>query len=188
MAIKQWKLDKWLKRAILQKDAEDARRSLVAGANANHAIVEGEISSTPLIQAVTKHPDLVDLLLEFGANVRGIDHMRATALHFAQDHQVVAKLLAAGADPNARSTDGSNPLHACSSIETAQLLIDAGTDPMALNEMGELPWQSIARSLEGIGVSHLSHLHIVKSCHAAIETLRALAEHGSLEGATVLCR
>ncbi len=84
MAVKQWKLDTWLKRSILERDVEDARKSLAAGADPNHAMVEGEIRSLPLIQAATKHADLLEVLLQYGADMRGTDWQGSTALHFAK--------------------------------------------------------------------------------------------------------
>lgn len=184
MAVKQWKLDKWLKRAILESDIDDARKSLIAGADPNHVMVEGEVRSTPLIQAATKHADLVGLLLEYGADVRGTDRLEATALHFAKDPETIAKLLAAGADPNAKASEGDTPLHVCTMLEKAQLLIDAGADPTALNERGMLPWQNLEEILEAIEIPGMSDSLAVRSCRNAIDALRALAENESLDEAT----
>lgn len=184
MAVKQWKLDTWLKRSILEGDVEDARKSLAAGADPNHAMVEGEIRSLPLIQAATKHADLVEVLLEYGADVSARDRLGATALHFANNPDIIIKLLAAGADPKAKSNDGGTALHACTSVENVQLLIDAGADPTALNAQGKLPWQSVDRALRSIDTSGASESPIVQSCQAAIDTLRSLAEHERLHDTT----
>lgn len=100
MVVKEWKLDKWLKRSILETDVEDARKSLVAGACPDHVMVAREVRSIPLIQAAAKHPDLVGLLLEYGADVHGTDRLGTTALHFAKDPGTIVKLLTAGADPD----------------------------------------------------------------------------------------
>lgn len=184
MAVKQWKLDKWLRRSILEWDVEDARRCLAAGADPNHTIEEGEARSTPLTQAAGKHADLVGLLLEYGADVHGTDWEGWTALHFAKDSDIVIKLLAAGADPNAKANNGCTPLHVCASVEQLKLLIDAGADPTALNAQGKLPWQSVDRALRSIDTSGASQSPIVQSCQAAIDTLRSLAEHERLHDTT----
>lgn len=184
MAIKQWKLDTWLKRSILETDFDGARDSLIAGADPNHTMVEGEARSTPLIQAAGKHADLVGLLLEYGADVRGTDWQGSTALHFAKNPDVFIKLLAAGADPNAKANDGSSPLHACTSLEKVQLLIDAGANPTVLNNLGELPWQAMEALLRSIDTSTASRNSAVQSCQAAIDTLRSLAEHERLHDTT----
>ena len=122
MAIKQWKLDIWLKRSILERDVEDARKSFAAGADPNHAMVEGEIRSLPLIQASTRHAGLVEVLLEYGADVSARDRLGATALHFANNPDIIIKLLAAGADPNGKANDGSTPSHASTSMKKDQQL------------------------------------------------------------------
>lgn len=184
MAVKQWKLDTWLKRSILERDVEDARKSLAAGADPNHAMVEGEIRTLPLIQAATKHADLVEVLLEYGADVSAKDRLGATALHFANNPDIIIKLLAAGADPKAKSNDGSTALHACTSVENVQLLIDAGADPTALNAQGKLPWQAIEALLGRIDTSAVSLNSRVQSCEAAINMLRSLAQNESLHDAT----
>lgn len=184
MAVKQWKLDTWLKRSILERDVEDARKSLAAGADPNHSMVEGEIRSLPLIQAATKHADLVEVLLEYGADVSARDWLGATALHFANDPDIIIKLLAAGADPKAKSNDGSTALHASTSVKKVQLLIDAGADPMALNAKGELPWQAIEALLGRMDTSAVSLSPPVQSCQAAINMLRSLAQNESLHDAT----
>ncbi len=62
MVVKEWKLDRWLKRSILETDVEDARKSLVPGAYPDHGMVEREVRYIPLTQAAAKHPDLVGLL------------------------------------------------------------------------------------------------------------------------------
>lgn len=184
MAVKQWKLDTWLKRSILERDVEDARKSLAAGADPNHAMVEGEIRTLPLIQAATKHADLVEVLLEYGADVSAKDRLGATALHFANNPDIIIKLLAAGADPKAKSNDGSTALHACTSVENVQLLIDAGADPTALNAQGKLPWQAIEALLGRIDTSAVSLNSRVQSCEAAINMLRSLADNESLHDTT----
>ena len=68
MAVKQWKLDKWLKRAVLEGDVVDARRALIAGGNCNQSVEVNGVNSTLLIQAAYKHIDLTRLLLDHGAD------------------------------------------------------------------------------------------------------------------------
>lgn len=184
MAIKQWKLDTWLKRSILETDVDGARDSLIAGTDPNHTMVEGEARSTPLIQAAGKHADLVGLLLEYGADVCGTDWQGSTALHFAKNHDVFIKLLAAGAHPNAKANDGSTPLHACTSLEKVQLLIDAGANPTVLNNLGELPRQAMEALLSSFDTSTVSQNPAVQSCQAAVNKLRSLAEHERLHDTT----
>ncbi len=56
----------------------------------------------------------------------------------------VAALLDAGADPNARSGDGSTPLHVVAARtenpKVITALLDAGADPNALDFADNIPW------------------------------------------------
>ena len=83
MAVKQWKLDTWLKRAVLEDDIDDARRALDAGGNCNQSVEVNGVNSTLLIQAVFKHIALMQLLLDHGADVNWIGHDRKTACDVA---------------------------------------------------------------------------------------------------------
>ncbi len=84
------------------------------------------------------------LLLERGAEVDALGRgwMTGTALHSAASGRnagVVALLLGAGADPNARQAGGWTALHGAAhngDVRTAGLLLDAGADPTARNDEG----------------------------------------------------
>jgi ankyrin repeat protein len=55
------------------------------------------------------------------------------------DVQEVARLLAAGADPNVKDPDGDAPLHIAAEqcrVEVAELLLKHGADPNARDEHG----------------------------------------------------
>ena len=71
----------------------------------------------------------------------GVDD--GTALHSAASGRhadVIALLLGAGADPNARQTGGWTPLHAATANgdePSVRLLLDAGADPAATNDDGQ---------------------------------------------------
>ena len=58
------------------------------------------------------------------------------------DVQEVARLLAAGADPNVRDPDGDAPLHIAAEqcrADLAELLLKHGADPNAKNNEGKTP-------------------------------------------------
>lgn len=89
------------------------------------------------------------VLVERGAPVSESDEGSGlTPLHFAAQQSepaLVELLLAAGADPRARSLDGQTPLHRAifSGCERgARALIAAGADPNALAADGETPLES----------------------------------------------
>jgi uncharacterized protein len=83
-------------------------------------------------------------LLARGAEVdaAGSGWMTGTALHSAasaRHPEVVAELLEAGADPDARQSGGWTPLHAAAingDVSSARALLDAGADPAARNDEG----------------------------------------------------
>jgi ankyrin repeat protein len=87
------------------------------------------------------------VLLDAGATVDAAssNHMRVTALHSAtagSHPQVVAALLAAGANPRARQNGGFTPLHAAAmngDRESVNLLLAAGADPAEAADNGSTP-------------------------------------------------
>lgn len=184
MAVKQWKLDTWLKRAVLEGDIDDARRALDAGGNCNQSVEVNGVNSTLLIQAVFKHIALMQLLLDHGADVHGRDWKGSTALHYAWRPEIIIMLLNSGADPNARTIENDTPLHFCTIVKNARLLIDAGADPTLKNDLEQLPWQCVELSLETNERLIGGHAAFISSYQEAIDLLRALAEHDELADAT----
>lgn len=83
-------------------------------------------------------------LLERGAepDAHGRGWMTGTPLHSAvssRDDDVVAILLSAGADPNARQQGGWTPMHGAAhngDVRATGLLLEAGADPSARNDEG----------------------------------------------------
>lgn len=122
-----------------------------------------------------------------------------TPLHVAAyggHDQVVAFLLAEGADVNAQTTNGSTPLHGAAysgHTKCAQLLIEAGADLMAANNSGYMPLFSAAAggSVETVkllvdqGVSVNAQKHggatalIVTALGNHHDLARWLIEHGA---------
>ena len=67
---------------------------------------------TPLLLACKfDHFSCCSLLLEAGASVDQSDSVGNSPLHFARDYNIVARLLALGADPAAKNVKGRTPLH-----------------------------------------------------------------------------
>ena len=91
----------------------------------------------------------VKVLLANGASIEERDHKHAhTAVHkaaWASRPEVLAFLLAAGADPNPRDTDGDMvPLHWATDRRIAKLLLTAGANPDAADIYGETPLHTAA--------------------------------------------
>ncbi|MFN0245359.1 MAG: ankyrin repeat domain-containing protein [Kofleriaceae bacterium] len=102
------------------------------------------VGFTPLFFAVgVDAVDMVDLLLERGADPRATTATGETPLHEAareaEGTGTIARLLAAGVDPNARADDGSIPiLRPAEQGHDAKTraLLDAGSDPALVDEHG----------------------------------------------------
>lgn len=93
--------------------------------------------------------EIARYLVEKGANVNAVSRnaMAVQPLHsaVAGGHTaIVARLLAAGADPNAAQQDGFRPLHAAAqngNAEIVDLLLAHGADPALTDEEGRRPVQ-----------------------------------------------
>ncbi len=125
---------------------------------------------------VTRHPEVIALMIEAGADVDARDWNGGTPLHSAATGNphpgVVAALLDAGADPNARDLDEVTPLHMAArsneNPETVTALVEAGADPdargpagltplhMAWNELGSPHATGVVRDLLRLGADGLA--------------------------------
>ncbi|AFG36725.1 ankyrin repeat domain-containing protein [Spirochaeta africana] len=98
---------------------------------------------TPNLHRVARwgQAELVELLLENGADTEERDIMDRTALHHAARHpRVVRVLVEADANPNARDRFDNTPLHmATIDYDSVRLLIAAGADVNAANSVNRTP-------------------------------------------------
>jgi len=115
---------------------------------------------------------IVQELLERGADI-GITCDDITALHVASaahSPKSVQLLLEKGADPNARTLDGTTPLHCAlqyGDFIAAKLLIEKGADVTATNHEGQAPFDVQVDDQQGLDVEPLSD--------AQVQMLRNLA-------------
>lgn len=113
--------------------------------------------SLALYLAVNREdPDIVELLLNHGADPNGKVDEGDTPLHSAipvnsyqpPDTRVIQLLLENGADVNAKNDSGNTPLHKAMQlpyVDIVQLLLEWGADVSALNDDGNTPLHEAVR-------------------------------------------
>jgi ankyrin repeat protein len=129
--------------AISGHDVKAVRATLAADKTLARA--SDGFGSTPLMQsAYAGTLEIMEALLDAGADVNGKNRRNATALHWAiSDPAKVKLLLMKGADVNAKSVDGRTALHAAAGLPTAapvvRLLLEVGADIEARSILGQTP-------------------------------------------------
>lgn len=173
-----------LREAVLRGDTEAAKSALARGADPNSvdhygmallhravmsnnpdvvaALLAAGVDSRMLnfelgVAARQGRADMVNVLLESGADIRFTNAKGETALHGAAmspNPQVVEALVRAGAEVNARSRDGSTALLLATQNgyeRTVQALLAAGADPNVKNTLGQsAPDWAVARKQENV--------------------------------------
>ena len=125
--------------SIEADDVEEVRSLLVRGSNPNMTY-----SSVPALNSAVEAggPDIVALLVEFGAWTHTTDSLGNTALLIAADlgrDQSAQILVDAGSDPNAANRQGITPLMAAvrkGHLPIVDMLLAAGANPNAVDYTG----------------------------------------------------
>ena len=99
--------------AILEKKLDLVKKLLKKGA---HLETKDDDGFTPLLMAVRDGApeDVIDALLEQGADVRAVTVHRKTALHFAArkgEDSLIGSLMERGLSADVEDKDGRRPLH-----------------------------------------------------------------------------
>ena len=101
---------------------------------------DDDLRMTPLHWAAIKgHTEVVALLLAKGADAKARDKLKFTPLHGAANKEVALLLLAKKVDVNAVATGGMTPLHMATSKEVMALLLENGADINAKSWDGATP-------------------------------------------------
>ena len=118
--------------ATTREKTDVVKKLLKKGA---HLETKDDYGYTPLLEAVNYGgvpEEMVDLLLEHGADVHAVEEDRKCVLHFAaqnDDEEVMRKMIARGVSVHAKDKDGWTPLHEAAyygSEDTAEILIEEG--------------------------------------------------------------
>jgi ankyrin repeat protein len=152
----------WLARHLIISHAEDVNAKSRNDRTPLHAAYRGhrvsarelnnqgaevirEMEDESQIARQDGHLEVMQLLLEHGANVDARDNHNEAVSHLASEHgevEVVQLLLQHNANINARGRLKWTPLHNASSykhIKTTQLLLEYGADINALDRDGDTP-------------------------------------------------
>jgi len=143
--------------AIDREDVDAVKELLAAGNSANTPIVNGEVTSTPLVKACwRRNMEIVKLLVEAGADVNGLEKTRmvnaAGEVHWfikspleevvGKDLEIVRYLIGKGAKVNEKLTDERTVLFLPAyegDLETLEVLVAAGGDVNAADDIGYTP-------------------------------------------------
>jgi ankyrin repeat protein/mono/diheme cytochrome c family protein len=129
--------------AIAAHDGGAVRRALASDRRLAQS-ADGFGSTALMHSAYTGSVDIMEMLLDAGADVHGRNRRHATALHWAiSDPAKVKRLLMRGADVNAKSVDGRTALHAAATLPmgapVVKLLLEVGADFDGRSIVGQTP-------------------------------------------------
>jgi ankyrin repeat protein len=143
--------------AIDREDVDAVKELLAAGKSANTPIVNGDVTSTPLVKACwRKNMEIVRLLVEAGADVNTLEKMKVVnvkgEVHWfikspleevvCGDLEIVRYLIGKGAKVNEKLTHGVTVLNLPAyqgDLPTLEVLIAAGGDVNAVDDIGYTP-------------------------------------------------
>ena len=146
--------------AIRLNNIREVRNHMSTGIDLNTINEDG---STPLHRAVegdsntereTENLEIIELLIDKGADVNGKDDNDDTPLHLSINRNISELLIENGADVNAKDCSGGTPLHSIifnEDKDLVALLITNGADLNSMNDDGQTPLDYLSsEELEGV--------------------------------------
>lgn len=144
-------------RTLLHTAASDADSIVVAflvEAGANVSARDFWGGSPLLFGNASQSPAIRPLLLAAGADINERSHDGTTVLHNNLDFETMAALVAAGADVNARDWKGATPLFAVWDADIIAMLLAAGADANMTDHWGRTPLH-LYSSISSQALEHL---------------------------------
>jgi len=146
--------------AIRLNDIQAVKNHISRGLNLNtvtedgfsplHRAVEGDSNT----ERETENLEIIELLIDKGADVNGKDDNDDTPLHLSINRNISELLIEHGADVNAKDCSGGTPLHSIifnEDKDLVALLITNGADLNSMNEDGQTPLDYLSsEELEGV--------------------------------------
>ena len=146
-------------RAVRRNDLAWLQR--IVSKNANMLEIKGHMGRRPLHVAVEEgFGDIVQFLIDAGAEVNGLRDRKDTPLFWAPNVQIAQLLLAAGAKLDARDFCGRQPIHWAAQFgrtEVIRLFLERGCDSNVLDDDGCTPLHWATGSI-GTSFIHISQI------------------------------
>ncbi|WCR53682.1 MAG: Protein PhlB [Wolbachia endosymbiont of Ctenocephalides orientis wCori] len=117
-------------------------------ADLKHVLNHKVYGKTVLHSVADHYPEVVQMLLEKGADPNIQDNEGKTSLHYATEFNCpenMKVLLKFGANPNEKDEIGNTPLHCTNVTENIKILLDANANPNIPAKDGETPLHTAVR-------------------------------------------
>jgi len=185
---------KYLFNAIENNEISKIRDVINRGLDVN--ILDDELEITPLIfllQQENINIDIVNFLIENGADLNARDEEDNSVLHLVNDVKIAEILLNAGANINSINMHGDSPLFMAYNVDIAKIFIDKGLDVNYRNNYNETPLFGLLKynsSLNSVKllIENGAQLNIVNSNRSTllhkvndVEIARLLINNSSIE-------
>lgn len=161
-------------RAVRRNDLDWLQRIVTKNRNALEA--KGHMGRRPLHIAVEEgYAEIVQFLIDAGADVNGVRERKDTPLFWAPNVQIAEMLLAAGAKLHARDFCGREPLHWAAQFgrsEVIRFFLGRGSDFNVVDDDGCTPlhWATGSTGISFIHISQITSTSFLDCVNVLIRT------------------